>query len=386
MEIIKSKNIVTPRGVISGELRIENGIIVEIIEYKDIDNESYPGLKILPGIIDTHNHGAMGYGLMGDSVDREKEVEGYLKGLVSQGVTGIFPTAEFSYFKAIVDVSKKNISGAKVQGIHSEGPYLSRVGEQGIAEEPPIVDVKHVQSMIDEAEGLLKLVAIAPELPNAQYAIDLLNKNEIKVAYAHSDMNYEEAYNAFDNGVSVATHTANVMSGIHHRNMGGLGACLLHPNVMCELIPDGLHVSVEMMDLMFRTKDYKQWMLVSDTTSLSGAPSGNYKMGDFNLIIDDNGFAKTDTGRLLGSTKPVIYGMNVLNKNLDINLVDLALMASSNPADYYGLDNVGSLEVGKAADYIVVDENFELKYTYIDGTKVFDYEDNKEFFNANFDL
>lgn len=386
MKSIKSNYIVTPTGIISGEILIKDGLIHDIIEISDASEETYPGLRILPGIIDTHNHGTMGYGLMGEIEDKEKEVEGYLKGLVSQGVTGVFPTAEYSYFNAIVEVSKRKINGAKIVGIHSEGPYLSRVGEQGIAEEPMPVDIDNVQDMINEAEGLLKLVAIAPELPDAQKAIDLLNENSIKVAYAHSDMNYKEAYNAFDNGVSVATHTANVMSGIHHRNMGGLGACLLHPNVMCELIPDGLHVNVEMMDLMFRVKDYGHWMLVSDTTSLSGAPSGKYTMGSFNLIIDDNGFAKTDTGRLLGSTKPVIYGMNILNKELGIDVVDLCLMASTNPANYYNLENVGSIVKGNMADIIVVDDNFELKYTYIDGEKVYDYKDNKEFFNINFNI
>ncbi|NLY62351.1 MAG: amidohydrolase family protein [Erysipelothrix sp.] len=384
MQTIKSRKIVTPSGVVSGELHINDQGLIEAISVKEVDQETYPNKIIMPGIIDTHNHGTMGYGLMGPIEDKETEVKGYLTGLASQGVTSVFPTAEYAFFDAILAVKDQALATTKIAGIHSEGPYLNRVGEQGVPEEKQAVDVNHLQAMIDSAKGHLKLVAIAPELENAQAGIDLLNKHGITVAYAHSDMNYAEAFEAFNNGVSVATHTANVMSGIHHRNMGGLGACLLHPDVMCELIPDGLHVSVEMMELMLKVKDFDKWMLISDTISASGAPQGEYSFGNFTITINEEGFSKSETGRLMGSTKPVIYGMNVLNKNLGLDLITLSKLASSNVADYYKLDKTGSIEVGKYADLIIVDDNFELEHTYVDGNIVYSKVDNKDLFNPNF--
>lgn len=382
---IRAKRIYTNNGIIDGFIIVSGGIIQDIAS-GNVEGEDYSDCMIIPGIIDTHNHGAMGYTLVGKCDNKREEILGFLKGVAAQGVTSVFPTPSLDYFEDIVNISDENHGGADIVGIHSEGPYLSRVGENGVAEEPEVVDIRVIQKMIDDGQGLLKLVAIAPELPNAQEAIDLLVKNGIRVAYAHSDMNYKEAYYAFNHGLTVATHTANVMSGIHHREMGGLGACLLHPGVECELIPDGLHVSTEMMELMFKVKPYDRWILVSDTTSTSGAPKGRYRFGKHIVVVDDNGFAKTETGRLMGSTQPVLYGMKVLHNELGIPLEIISQMASSNPAKVYGIDDrKGVLAKGKDADFIVIDDDFNLIATYVKGQKVYDSKEGKNYFNPNFE-
>ena len=390
---IHSNRIYTPAGCIEGILHIQNGKIKEILSKNanvtcDLDVQDK---MILPGIIDTHNHGTMGYGLMGECQDTERTVRGYLKGLASQGVTSCLPTAELPYFKAIAKIAKEEVDGAQPIGIHSEGPYLNRVGEKGIDTGHPDIDLAYIQKMIDESEGMLKLVALAPELPLAKEAIEYLTSRHVRCAFAHSNCNYEEAMRSFSWGITVTTHTANVMSGIHHRRMGGLGACMLSDEVFNELICDGLHVSNEMIRLMLRMKNdaYHQFMMVSHNVPMSGAPIGSYRMamgnGDELIVtIDEKGYCLSDTGRLCGSTLPVLSGVKNLVQNIGLPLEKVLLMCSKNPAMVYGANDKGSIEEGKDADLIVVDDQFRLFYTYSQGRCVYDSQSDKNIFNTDF--
>jgi N-acetylglucosamine-6-phosphate deacetylase len=156
----------------------------------------------------------------------------------------------------------------------------------------------------------------------------------VVLSFAHSNCNYEEAMQAFANGLSVSTHTGNVMSGIHHRNMGGLGACLLNEKVYCEIICDGLHISPVMLELMFRVKERNHWFMISDSSEAAGAPEGTYQFGQLKVIVDSHGFCKTDTGRLMGSTKSVLFGISVLADRLHIPLEEILRMSSLNAARF----------------------------------------------------
>ena len=152
-----------------------------------------------------------------DVEEGESAVEGYLKALASAAVTSIFPTVtdENGAFKQVVAVAKKEPVGAKILGIHSEGPYLNRVGEKGVDTGHPDIDLDFVQKMIDDGEGYLKLVALAPELPLAKEAIRLLTKNGVRVAFAHSNQTYEEAMESFKQGISVTTHQLYIGTDSH---------------------------------------------------------------------------------------------------------------------------------------------------------------------------
>ena len=188
-----------------------------------------------------------------------------------------------------------------------------------------------MQQMIDDGEGYLRLVALAPELDRSRQAIRLLNQNGVRAAFAHSNQTYEEAMESFKDGISVITHTANVMAGIHHRNMGGLGAALLNDDVYNELICDGLHVRNEMIEIILRVKKdaFHKIMMISDNVNLGGLKPGRYH-GIFDSIcnITEEGFCLTDTGRLAGSAKPVLFGMRNLVKNMGIPLEKVCVMAS----------------------------------------------------------
>ena len=324
---------------------------------------------------------------MSEQADPEAVVRGYLKGLASQGVTACLPTADFALFETIVKVAQTHVDGAKPIGIHSEGPYLNRVGEKGIDTGHPDIDLKHVQTMIDTAQGMLKLVAIAPEIPGAREAIELLTSQGVRCAFAHSNALYQEALDSFQWGITVTTHTANVMAGIHHRRMGGLGACLLNDEVYNELICDGLHVANEMIELMLRVKKnpFDKFMMVSDNVPMAGAPIGRYHLsGMFDVNIDEKGYCLSDTGRLCGSTLPVIRGIRNLAENLHLPLTEIVKMSSRNPAQVYGAPQKGRLAAGMDADFIIIDEDYRVLKTFSEGRCVYDAEKDTDLFNPDF--
>ena len=384
--IIRSKRIYTEEGLVDGYLVVEEGKIKDICNHSEnlVADLDASNQMIIPGIFDTHNHGTMGYTLM-ETVDSKAEIKGYLKGLASQGITNIFPS-DGTNVRNIAEVAKEENDGATIVGIHSEGPYLNRVGEKGINTGYPDVDLDFVKQMVVDSDGLLKLFALAPEIDGTDEVIEYLVNQGVRVAYAHSDCNYEEAQAAFDKGVSVSTHTANVMSGLHHRDMGGLGACLLNEDVWCEVICDGLHISPEMLKIMFKVKPYHKWMMVSDNVPMSGAPVGRYDLYGWMMVnIDEKGFCLSDTGRLCGSTKPVLFGMGVLHKELGIPMETVVEMASLNPCIAYGLDqNKGSLKKGKDADFVVISDDYKALYTYCNGRKVYDYQVDTDVFNPKY--
>ena len=383
---IKCDRIYCEDDTLDGYLAVEDGRIVDFFP-PDAHVDSfidYTGYRIIPGIIDTHIHGINGFGLLNsDGSDPELEVKGFLKGCAGNGITGVFPTASPEVCKAVAKVAKEQPDGARILGIHSEGPYLNRVGEKGIQIKPLTVDMKLVRQIYEDCDGYLKLMAIAPEIEGSQQVIEYLRAKNVVLSFAHSNCNYEEAMQAFHHGLRVATHTANVMSGIHHREMGGLGACLLNEEVYCEVICDGLHVAPSMLEIMFRVKDCDHWFMISDASPACGAPVGTYKVwGDFTVIIDEDGFCKSDTGRLMGSTKTVLYGISVLADRLHIPLEQIIKLSSLNAAQFYGFaEKKGSIAVGKDADLVVINEDYEAIATYVEGRKVFDFEIDQPLFN-----
>ena len=376
--IIHSGRVYTASGCKDVCLKVEGEKITEILEdYQGPIDLEFGNHRIIPGIIDTHNHGSMGYSLMGVVDDMEQQVRGYLKGVASTGVTSVFPSCDTQYFKTVVKVAKSEYEGARIVGIHSEGPYLNRVGEKGIDLGHPEINLEDIQKWIEECEGMLKLFGLAPELAGAKEAVELLTKHGVRVAFTHSNCNYEQALEAFDWGISVTTHTANVMSGIHHRNMGGLGACLLRDDVYNELICDGLHVMNPMIDIMMRIKKdpYDHFMMISDNVAIAGVPVGRYcmsrKRGDMVVNVDEQGYCLTDTGRLCGSSKPVIYGVKNLVENLNIPLETVVKMCSLNPAKVYNLEGKGELKVGNYADFVVIDDAYNVLHTYSLGKEIY---------------
>ena len=318
--IFKSKRIYFEDGVKDGFLFVEKGKFNDF--RSQIDTDKYIDLgndRIIPGIFDTHNHGTCGYSFLdsGEEKVSADEIKGCLKGLASQGVTSVFPTVSPTMIGTIAETAKLRPTGATILGIHSEGPWLNRAGEKGIRTPWPAVRKETAEKMVEDGQGMLKLVALAPEIPGKDPIIHFFLDQGVTVACAHSDCNYRQAMEAYRKGLSVATHTGNVMVGMHHRDVGGLGAALLNDAVDCEVICDGMHVCPEMLEIYFRIKNPSRFMMISDCTAFSGAPAGRYCTSNMqtNMTVTKDGFVLTDTGRLCGSSQPVLFGLeNLIEK------------------------------------------------------------------------
>lgn len=381
--IIYCDRIVMEDGLKDGFLTIDSGVITGFSP-KDAGlqpDRDFSGLRIIPGIIDTHNHGCYGFNMLAPSITSD-EIDGYLKGLAAQGVTSVFATAGGSVdgIRALAEHPGTVDGGARIMGIHSEGPWGSRVGEKGVNTGYPAVDMDHAAKMVEAGGGKLKLVDIAPEVPGALDAIRYFKEQGITVGAYHTNANYAEANRGIDAGITVATHLGNVMTGLHHRDIGTMGACLTRPEVDCEVICDGLHISLEMIGIYFRIKDRSRFMMISDNVSYAGLPAGRYGgMSDDarsdrkSIVITEDGFVLSETGRLSGSSKSVLYGIGNLTEKLGIPLEKVVLMSGLNPARKYGFaDRKGSLAPGKDADFVVIDENYQVVETWREGTLIFD--------------
>ena len=380
MKYLRSSRIYFEDGVRDGYLVINKDKIVGFLNKEAAveDFEDYKDQRIIPGIFDTHNHGTYGYGdsdMAGKPDEIVKDdIRHYLHALAYEGVANIFPT-ETDTLKQVAMVAKEGYdNGAHILGIHSEGLYLSRVGEGGRSEAHPDIDMDYVHKMWEDSQGLLKLVAIAPEIPGAEEAAAYLISKGVKIAYAHSDLKSEGARHAVDEGWRVSTHTSNVMVGIHHRNIGGLGVMLMDPRVQCEVICDGLHVCMDFIEMMFRIKDKSQFMMISDSVALAGIKPGRYEIGWVTpLNVSEEGFVRDDDGRLLGSSKSVLYGIGNLVEKLHMPLEEVIKLSSLNAAEYYGFGDVtGSIKDGKYADVAVISDDYKAMATYVYGRKVFD--------------
>ena len=377
---VQSTRIYMEDGCKAGVLTIENGKITAFTPGTDPEAVDYGDKRIIPGIFDTHTPATCGFNPgedFGTLEERKALVKGYLKALASPGTVNVFPTVTpvdaIAAVAAVHDEGPQD--GANILGIHSEGPWLSRVGEKGIRTGWPEVSVETAKAMVEAGHGLLRLVALAPEIPGIEPVMEYFLSQGVDLAAAHSDNNYVQATAAYDKGVSVATHTGNVMTGLHHRDVGGLGAALLHEGVECEVICDGLHICNEMLKLYFRMKSTDRFMMISDLTVCSGGPVGRYKSdspeGDMNLTPE--GFLMSDAGRLRGSSQPVLYDIGNLVEKVGVPMETVLKMACLNPCKKYGFaDRKGTLAVGKDADFAVITDDYKAQATYSEGRKVYD--------------
>lgn len=390
---IFSERVYVADGCRPAVVEVEGEKIVRVEEARrcPVDAEDFGSLRVIPGIFDTHNHGTLGYDLMATSEGpeaRRAEVRGYLKGLASQGTTSVFPTvSDPAGIRAAAEVAREDPRvGATIRGIHSEGPWLSRTGEKGVRAPWPDVTLDAARELVRAGDGLLRLVALAPEIEGIGELVDYFLAQGVTVAAAHSDNTYAAATAAYARGISVATHTGNVMTDMHHRDVGGLGAALLNDAVICEVICDGMHICNEMLTIYFRVKDPGRFVMVSDSSAFAGAPAGTYQGGPAPvMVVGEDGFVRTDTGRIMGSSKPVLYGIGNLVENVGVPLETCLRMACANPARTYGLAaRTGEIAPGKDADLVVISDDWQALVTFARGARVFDRERDGNVFNPAF--
>ncbi|MCR5448317.1 MAG: amidohydrolase family protein [Solobacterium sp.] len=393
MKYYHSSRIYTANGMKDCIIGVEDGRFACFID-GTIDEEviDFGDRRIIPGIIDTHNHGAVGYRFQ--ALENLDELDQALIGEASFGVTGIFPTVnKLEHLPLLVEGIKKGSAGTRILGIHSEGPWGSRVGEKGDPKNTYYmpVDLEYAKSMVETGEGWLKLLAIAPEVPHALEAIEYLTSQGVTCSAYHTNANFEECNKGIEAGIRTATHLGNVMTGLHHRDVGTFGACLLDDRVWCELICDGMHVSLPMIRIVMKVKDHDKIMMVSDNGDYLGAKPGHYMGSKDNanndrrtITVTEEGFVLSETGRISGSSKPVIYGISNLVEKLGMDLGEVVRMSSLNPALHYGLEGRGSIARGNFADFVVIDDDYYVLNTFVDGKEVWNAEKDTRPFNPEF--
>jgi N-acetylglucosamine-6-phosphate deacetylase len=387
---IRSKRIYKEGCVVDGYLIYEDGVITDIAE-KPAGGENivdHSEMRVIPGLFDTHNHGVFGYLLRCmDESEMEPAISGFLKGTASFGISNIFPTCTHHMIASVRRMMDAENYGSKILGIHVEGPWLNRVGEKGIPVGWPEVKVDAAKKMVEDGGGKLMLVAASPEIEGIAPVLEYFRSKGVKLAFAHSDLKFKEASAAIKKYYSVATHLGNAMLGMHHRDLGGLGACLLDENMDYEVICDGVHICFEMLKVYFRLQHFSRFMVISDNSGMIGLPPGGYAGWQPTQIyvVEPDGRIHTETGRIGGSSKSILHGVQNLVEVLGMPIGTALEMASLNPCRKYGFDGKkGSLRKGKDADFVIIDDNYGVIETYSEGRKIYDSAVDTDLVNHEF--
>ena len=264
--------------------------------------------------------------------------------------------------------------GAKMLGIHMEGPYLSpeMAGAQIVsAMRKPSLD--ELAQYMEASRGLVKIMTLAPELDGALEVISSLRERGIVAAAGHSNATFGQIRKAVDVGLTHISHTFNAMRGLHHREPGVVGAALAMDLLTTELICDGHHVAPATVSVVMRCKPRDKVVLITDAVAALGLPEGDHDFLGMPVTVKGGAVRLKHSDNLAGS----ILTLNVAVKNVfewfgNIPLREIFMMASLNPARVIGLQGTkGEISVGKDADIILMDEHFEVTLTMVEGRIVY---------------
>ncbi len=374
MKCIVNGKIVTPSEVLEGYAIVFDEKIKAIVKDSEVPADceriDAQGSLVAPGLVDIHIHGYVGE----DTCDGDPEgLERMARAIVANGVTSFCPTTmtvaksqiEAAFDSARTLKAAEGYHGANVLGINCEGPFINPSKKGAQAEEhilPP--DGKFI---VDNAD-IIKLVTIAPEMPGALEAIKYITENSsVLVSTGHTGATFEEANAGIEAGVRHTTHLFNAMTPLMHRNPGVVGSALTHDEVSCEMICDTFHVNKGLFSLVAKVKGDKL-CLITDCMRAGGMPDGKYDLGGQDVYVKGIQCLLED-GTIAGSVLRLNRAVQNVYENTNIGLAKAFACASLNPATaIHEESRKGSLEVGKDADIIIIDTNFNVIKTFIGGT------------------
>lgn len=378
---IKSKKVWLAGSFHPATLHIEDKKISEILPYdSEFCDHDYGQLRIVPGFIDIHCHGAYGY----DTNYAEAEgLKKWAKGIVKEGVTGFLSTT-ITELHPVIEKAVRNIravkehhvagrDGADIIGAHLEGPYLDMKYKGAQPPEAIVQGSVEEFKQYQEASGnLVKLITLAPE-HDPNYALTrYASSHGVVVSVGHSSATYEEALLAFANGATSITHTFNGQTPFHHRANGIAGAALRLRNIYSEVICDGQHVTPEALNIFFKAKGSHFGVMVSDALMAKGLPTGTkFQFGGHEVEIDPRGLAHlTETGGIAGSTLSINKGLKILVEEAEVPFATALNSCTLNPATLLGMnDHLGKIVAGYDADIVVLADDYSVVDTYCKGIK-----------------
>lgn len=374
--IIQSKKVWIADQFTPAQLELEDGIIKEIYPYNEKEvTKDYGDLRILPGFIDIHCHGAYGF----DTNDANPEgLRKWAKGIVDEGVTSFLATtltqSEEVLTNAVSNVAKvveEGYEGAEILGIHFEGPYLNKAHKGAQPEEycvkPNIEQFKRYQKA---AHGLIKYITMAVENDEDYALTKYCSQNNVVVSIGHSNATYEQAVQAYAHGARSMTHVYNAMTPFTHRANGLVGGALRIRNMYGEIICDGNHSTLAALNNFFTSKGPDYSIMITDSLMCKGFPVGTkFDFGGQEVVIYPDGSAHlVEAGNLAGSTLNVNKGLKILIEDALVPVNYAINACTSNPAKCLHVDDrKGTIGVGYDADLVVLDRDYEVVQTYCKG-------------------
>lgn len=373
---IKSKRVWIAGMFKPAVIDIENGSIKRIINYSSEADINYGELRIVPGFIDIHCHGAYGF----DTNDADSEgLRNWTKHIPEEGITSFLCTTITQSHevlskavKNVASVCESGYDGAEILGIHLEGPYLS-VRQKGAQPEEFIrpANMEELIQLQKDAGGRIKYITIAPENDNDHELIRYCSTHGVTVSLGHSMATLSQAQMAAANGAKCMTHVYNGMSGFHHRNNGLAGAALRMNDVYGEIICDMKHSTPEAVYIFFQAKGVHRSIMVTDSLNCKGCPPGSiFHFGGKEVSIQKDGSARLADGTLAGSTLKMNEGLR--------NLVEVAMVpfhsainsCTCNPAELLGIsDKKGYIRAGNDADLVILEDDYSIKDVYCKGKR-----------------
>ncbi len=380
MKALINARLYTPQALADdGILLIDGGKIVAVGPAKAVaipagcEVIDVGGRVVTPGLIDLHIHGVLGYSCLGGELAQVAEA------LPRFGVTAFCATTIsapighlLEQLEEMADVIERPPRGARVLGIHLEGPHLSRK-RPGMAR----VDLQHpleweeMQRLQEAARGHVNMITFAPEDGQAAELIPRLIESCVTPVIGHSDATFDQVTAWVRQGLNHATHAFNAMRGFHHREPGVLGAVLLYDEIVAQLIAVGHHVHPGAMALLWKIKGPARTALISDAIPYAGMPPGVYEWEGYRLVLDGQ-TSRLEDGTLAGATTLLNQNIRTLVEQVGARYADAVMAATQTPAAAIGYgDRLGKLAPGFAADLAVMDEDGAVWQTWVDGEIVF---------------
>ncbi|KIL52860.1 N-acetylglucosamine-6-phosphate deacetylase [Jeotgalibacillus campisalis] len=337
----------------------------------------------IPGFIDLHLHGAVGF----DFMDAEqKAIESISKALPKEGTTSYLGTtmtqSPSAISKALISarqyMNTPNMYGqAEMLGIHLEGPFIasSKAGAQP-SEWITAPDIRQFDQWQKESGHSIRVTTVAPETPHGQAFIEHVTGQGTVASIGHSDATFEDVREAVQNGARHVTHLYNQMSPLHHRKPGVVGAALLLDNLSVELIVDFIHTAPEAIELAYRQKGPEKTILITDSMRAKGLQDGKYDLGGQEVFVKEKEARLVD-GTLAGSILTMQDAVLNMKKLTNLTIGELAAITSQNAAKQIGVwDRKGSIEIGKDADIVLINEQYEVMITLCRGEVCFQKEES----------
>lgn len=371
--------IINARAVLAGEIRpaalwLADGKIKQIFT----DEQALPAVPVLdaqgalavPGFIDLHIHGFAGHG---PENARPEDLLEMSRRLAHYGVSAFCPTLYCArphematLLKSLVPALGKE-TGAQIIGFHLEGPFISPQ-KPGVMKPQDIIppQLDDMKRLYEAAQGHITNITLAPELPGIEPIIDFCLTRGIWVQGGHTNATYDEFLRGAQQGVKHATHLFNAMSGFNHRAPGAAGAVLLHPEISCEIIADGVHVHPDIVGFLRQVKPIENIVAVTDALKPTGLTTGPFTANGEEVILEGGVWKRKADKVIAGSALTMAKAF----KNLvafGYTPAEAAQLTSTNAARIIGLQNRGKIAEGSAADLVLLDEALNLQTVFISG-------------------